>query len=195
MVAIGLNLPYLAFFHICTHAFFKAMLFLCSGLIIHSLNDEQDIRNIGGLQHALPMTTTCLSIGSFALIGTPFLAGFYSKDAIIEAASTSYVNFAALILTLVATAFTAIYSIRLIYFASIIEPRINPILACDENDNRVLNPLTRLALGSILAGILIFKVTLPSHPHIHTMPIYIKLTALIVTILAFIIAYELTKTF
>lgn len=195
IVAIGLNLPYLAFFHICTHAFFKAMLFLCSGLIIHSLNDEQDIRNMGGLQRALPMTTTCLSIGSFALIGTPFLAGFYSKDAIIEAASTSHVNFAALLLTLVATAFTAVYSIRLIYFASMMEPRVSPVLACDENDDRVLNPLTRLALGSILAGILIFKTTLPSFPHVHTIPMYIKLTALIVTILAFTIAYELTKTF
>nr|YP_010127240.1 NADH dehydrogenase subunit 5 [Rana uenoi]QPO84644.1 NADH dehydrogenase subunit 5 [Rana uenoi] len=194
MVAIGLNLPYLAFFHICTHAFFKAMLFLCSGLIIHSLNNEQDIRNMGGLQHALPTTTTCLSIGSFALMGTPFLAGFYSKDAIIEAASTSYVNFAALLLTLVATAFTAVYSMRLIYFASMMEPRMNPILTCNENDDRVLNSLTRLALGSILAGILIFKTTLPNHPHIHTMPMYMKLTALIITILAFTIAYELTKT-
>nr|UGO88979.1 NADH dehydrogenase subunit 5 [Rana wuyiensis] len=195
MVAIGLNLPYLAFFHICTHAFFKAMLFLCSGLIIHSLNDEQDIRNMGGLQRALPTTTTCLSIGSFALMGTPFLAGFYSKDAIIEAASTSHVNFAALLLTLAATAFTAVYSMRLIYFASMMEPRMNPVLACDENDPRVLNSLARLAFGSILAGILIFETTLPSHPHVHTMPMYMKLTALIVTVLAFAIAYELTKSF
>nr|YP_009423979.1 NADH dehydrogenase subunit 5 [Rana chaochiaoensis]ANW37047.1 NADH dehydrogenase subunit 5 [Rana chaochiaoensis] len=195
MVAIGLNLPYLAFFHMCTHAFFKAMLFLCSGLIIHSLNDEQDIRNMGGLQTALPTTTTCLSIGSLALMGTPFLAGFYSKDAIIEAASTSYLNFAALLLTLAATAFTAVYSMRLINFASMMEPRMNPVLMCDENDPRILNPLARLAYGSILAGFVIFKTTLPSHPHIHTMPVYMKLTALIVTILAFIIAQELTKTF
>nr|YP_009228401.1 NADH dehydrogenase subunit 5 [Pelophylax bedriagae]AKQ19830.1 NADH dehydrogenase subunit 5 [Pelophylax bedriagae] len=195
MVAIGLNFPYLAFFHICTHAFFKAMLFLCSGLIIHSINDEQDIRKMGGLQQALPMTTTCLSIGSFALMGIPFLAGFYSKDAIIEAASTSYANSMALTLTLIATAFTAVYSMRLIYFASMLYPRTNPILLYDENDTRVLNSLTRLAVGSVLAGLLISNVTLPNHPIIHTMPAYMKLTALIITLLAFAIAYDLAKTF
>nr|NP_116777.1 NADH dehydrogenase subunit 5 [Pelophylax nigromaculatus]YP_001122923.1 NADH dehydrogenase subunit 5 [Pelophylax plancyi]ABM45885.1 NADH dehydrogenase subunit 5 [Pelophylax plancyi]BAB58997.1 NADH dehydrogenase subunit 5 [Pelophylax nigromaculatus] len=195
MVAIGLNFPYLAFFHICTHAFFKAMLFLCSGLIIHSINDEQDIRKMGGLQRALPMTTTCLSIGSLALMGIPFLAGFYSKDAIIEAAGTSYVNSMALVLTLVATAFTAVYSMRLIYFASMTYPRTSPMLLFDENDPRVLNSLSRLAVGSVLAGLLIFNVTLPNSPITHTMPPHMKLAALIITLLAFAVAYDLAKTF
>nr|YP_001165466.1 NADH dehydrogenase subunit 5 [Odorrana tormota]ABG77323.1 NADH dehydrogenase subunit 5 [Odorrana tormota] len=195
MVAIGLNMPYLAFFHITTHAFFKAMLFLCSGLIIHSINDEQDIRKMGGLQHALPMTTTCLSIGSLALMGTPFLAGFYSKDAIIEAASTSHINSMALLMTLVATAFTAVYSMRLIYFTTMTHARMTPVLLCDENDSRVLNPLTRLAIGTIAAGLLINNITLSNHPIIHSMPIYMKLTALIVTVAAFTIAYDLAKVF
>nr|YP_010568119.1 NADH dehydrogenase subunit 5 [Chalcorana labialis]UZC57513.1 NADH dehydrogenase subunit 5 [Chalcorana labialis] len=195
MVAIGLNLPHLAFFHICTHAFFKAMLFLCSGLIIHSLNDEQDIRKMGGLQYALPMATTCISIGSLALMGTPFLAGFYSKDAIIEAAGTSYVNSTALLLTLIATAFTAIYSMRLIYFASMTHPRTNPKLTYDENNPYVLNSLVRLTIGSLLAGFLLYQTMIPNHPLTHTMPDYTKLTALIITLLAFITAYDLTKIF
>nr|YP_009382750.1 NADH dehydrogenase subunit 5 [Odorrana wuchuanensis]AOR39634.1 NADH dehydrogenase subunit 5 [Odorrana wuchuanensis] len=195
MVAIGLDLPYLAFFHISTHAFFKAMLFLCSGLIIHSISDEQDIRKMGGLQHALPMTTTCLSIGSLALMGTPFLAGFYSKDAIIEAANTSNINSMALLLTLIATAFTAVYSMRLIYFTSLMHARMSPILLCDENDSRVLNPLARLAAGTIMAGLLISNITLSNYPLTHSMPTYMKLAAIIITIIAFAIAYDLTKVF
>nr|USF12343.1 NADH dehydrogenase subunit 5 [Hirundo rustica gutturalis]USF12356.1 NADH dehydrogenase subunit 5 [Hirundo rustica gutturalis]USF12369.1 NADH dehydrogenase subunit 5 [Hirundo rustica gutturalis] len=193
MVTIGLNLPQLAFLHISTHAFFKAMLFLCSGSIIHNLNGEQDIRKMGGLQKMLPTTTSCLTIGNLALMGTPFLAGFYSKDQIIESLNTSYLNAWALLLTLLATTFTAAYTIRMTVLVQTGFTRIPPLTPMNENNPAITSPLTRLALGSITAGFIITSYIPPAKTPPMTMPLSIKITALVVTALGIAIALEISK--
>nr|YP_008993048.1 NADH dehydrogenase subunit 5 [Zebrias quagga]AFB71231.1 NADH dehydrogenase subunit 5 [Zebrias quagga] len=193
MVAIGLSQPQLAFLHICTHAFFKAMLFLCSGSVIHNLNDEQDIRKMGGMHHLTPFTSSCLTIGSLALTGTPFLAGFFSKDAIIESLGTGCLSAWALFLTLLATSFTAAYSLRLVFFTSMNFPRTATLHPLTESSIHMTNPIKRLAWGSIITGLLITTNLIPSKTQTLTLAPPLKQAALTVTILGLLAALELAQ--
>uniref|UniRef100_T1IE59 NADH:ubiquinone reductase (H(+)-translocating) n=1 Tax=Rhodnius prolixus TaxID=13249 RepID=T1IE59_RHOPR len=89
MSILFLGFPILAFLHLLTHAFFKALLFMCAGVIIHCINDSQDMRHIGGIINNLPFTCACFCISNLSLCGFPFIAGFYSKDIIIEIITSS----------------------------------------------------------------------------------------------------------
>nr|YP_009730922.1 NADH dehydrogenase subunit 5 [Darevskia parvula]QBA55819.1 NADH dehydrogenase subunit 5 [Darevskia parvula] len=192
MVTIGLNQPQLAFLHISTHAFFKAMLFLCSGAIIHNLNNEQDIRKMGGMQKMLPTTATCLTIGNLALTGTPFLSGFYSKDTIIETMNNSHLNAWALLLTLFATMLTATYSMRMTFYVQLNTPRTTTS-TMNETPPSLTNPLIRLAIGSLLTGLILMITILPTKPTPITMPTTMKLSAIIIAILGALFALQVAK--
>jgi NADH-quinone oxidoreductase subunit L len=154
-VAMGVGAYSVGMFHLFTHAFFKALLFLGSGSVIMAMHHEQDIRNMGGLRHKIPFTYWTMVIGTLALTGFPFTAGYFSKDAIIEAAYAGKNPFAiyAFLMTVVAAGLTAFYSWRLIYktFHGTPHDR-NHYEAARESPLVVLIPLGVLALGSIAAG-------------------------------------------
>lgn len=120
----GLSNYSLSLFHLTNHAFFKALLFLSAGSIIHALSDEQDIRKYGGLLKVLPFSYLMILIGSLSLMGIPFLTGFYSKDLIIEVSFISYLlnNGFVYWLSVITAFFTSIYSIRLIIFTFFVKP-------------------------------------------------------------------------
>lgn len=114
----GLSLYNLTFLHLANHAFFKALLFLSAGSLIHAFFDEQDMRRMGQLRKVLPFTYVCFLIGSLAIMGFPFLTGFYSKDLILEFAYSRFIidSLFVYFLSLISAVFTAIYSLRLIFF-------------------------------------------------------------------------------
>jgi NADH-quinone oxidoreductase subunit L len=116
-VALGVGAYAAGVFHLFTHAFFKALLFLGAGSVIHAMHHEQDMRNMGGLRRHIPFTSLMMTIGTLALIGFPFTAGYYSKDAIIEAAymSTRPGHVLAFLATVIAAFFTSFYSWRLFF--------------------------------------------------------------------------------
>nr|NP_008391.1 NADH dehydrogenase subunit 5 [Florometra serratissima]AAD05082.1 NADH dehydrogenase subunit 5 [Florometra serratissima] len=177
VVSIGLGSYIIAFFHICTHAFFKAMLFLCSGSIIHSLNNEQDIRKMGGLFFLLPVTSSCILLGSLALVGTPFLAGFYSKDLILELGLISFSNFFGIFLAFLSSIFTVIYSFRIIIYCFLYPMTGNSILPISEENLNLTSSIFRLGLGTILSGWFFCSYVFPSV--IFVLPFYLKIIALL----------------
>jgi NADH-quinone oxidoreductase subunit L len=154
-VAMGVGAYSVGMFHLFTHAFFKALLFLCSGSVIIAMHHEQDIRNMGGLWRKLPFTYATMVIGTLALIGFPLTAGYFSKDAIIESALVANSPMASygFVLTLAAAALTAFYSWRLIFKTFHGEPHDRAHYeAAHETSKTMLVPLALLAIGSIAAG-------------------------------------------
>src|SRR6202034_3308616 len=154
-VAMGVGAYSVGMFHLFTHAFFKALLFLGSGSVIIAMHHEQDIRNMGGLWRKIPFTYATMIVGTLALTGFPLTAGFFSKDAIIEAAAVSTNPMATYgyIMTVAAAALTSFYSWRLIFKTFHGEPHDHHHYEeAHESPKVMLVPLALLAIGSIAAG-------------------------------------------
>ena len=158
--SLGLGAYGAGIFHLFTHAFFKALLFLGAGSVIHAMHHEQDMRNMGGLRGKIPVTFAMMTIGTLALtgVGIPHsvgLAGFYSKDAIIEAAYAAHTPYNAIFWTLVFVAFlTSFYSWRLVFMTFFQSPRGDHHAhdEAHESPQVMLIPLYVLALGAVVAG-------------------------------------------
>ena len=154
-VAMGAGAYSVGMFHLFTHAFFKALLFLGSGSVIYAMHHEQDIRNMGGLKDRIPFTYLVMVVGTLALTGFPLTAGYFSKDAIIESAFVSHNPFAfyGFLMTVVAAGLTSFYSWRLIFKTFHGEPHDHHHYeAAHEAPLWMLIPIGILAAGSILAG-------------------------------------------
>ncbi|PZV35190.1 NADH-quinone oxidoreductase subunit L [Mesorhizobium kowhaii] len=217
-VALGLGAYGAAIFHLFTHAFFKALLFLGSGSVIHAVSDEQDMRKMGGLRKLIPTTYWMMVIGTLALtgVGIPVTvigtAGFFSKDAIIESAFAGHNSVAALafVLLVIAACFTSFYSWRLIFMTFHGKPRASHEVMhhVHESPPVMLVPLFILAAGALFAGIIFHNAfigegyaefwkaslfTLPNNHilhEIHELPLWVELAPFIAMLIGFAIAWK-----
>jgi NADH-ubiquinone oxidoreductase chain 5 len=217
VMAIGLSQYNVALFHTVNHAFFKALLFLAAGAVIHSFSDQQDVRRMGGLIKFLPFTYSVILVGTLSLLATPFLTGFYSKDLIIELAygQYTYSGIYAFILGSITAGITAFYSFRLISLVFLTTPNGHKqsYLNSHESDLFVIIPFIIFSLFSIFFGYLlsdvfvgvgsdIFENSLFIHPnHINlieaefSINLWIKLLPSILSILGATLALILYNKF
>src|SRR6187401_2861381 len=210
-VAMGAGAYSVGMYHLFTHAFFKALLFLGSGSVIHAMHHEQDIRNMGGLWSRIPFTAIVMVIGTLALTGFPLTAGYFSKDAIIEAAFVSHNPFAfyAFAMTVVAAGLTSFYSWRLIFKTFHGAPHDHHHYeGTHESPKVMLIPLGFLAAGSVLAG-LPFKEIFAGHgvegffresltfaktnhvlEEMHHVPLQVGVLPTVMMVIGFVIAWQ-----
>ena len=204
--ACGVSAYSAGMFHLMTHAFFKALLFLGAGSIIHALSDEQDIRKMGGLAKALPYTCIAMWIGSLALAGLPPFAGFFSKDIILEAAwgHHSSLGYLAFYLGLIAAFLTALYSWKILFMVFHGKAR-SDISKAHESPLYILIPLSILSVGAIISGWIGYVMVdthhdfwqgsiliLDSHKALvnaHHVPLLVKLSPIIVALLGIYFAW------
>lgn len=182
----------LAFFHLLTHALFKALLFICAGAIIHNMNNCQDIRLIGSLRLIMPLTSSCFNVANLALCGIPFLAGFYSKDLILEIVRLSYVNIFSFFLYFFSTGLTVCYSFRLVYYTITGDSNFSSLNILNDEGWVILKSIIGLLILRIFGGRILRWLIFPS-PIVIVLPGYLKLLTLFVCILGGLLGYLISR--
>nr|YP_007374658.1 NADH dehydrogenase subunit 5 [Sirthenea flavipes]ADU58104.1 NADH dehydrogenase subunit 5 [Sirthenea flavipes] len=190
MSSLFMGFSLMSFFHLLTHAFFKALLFLCAGLMIHCMSDSQDIRHMGGMINHLPFTCSCFVISNLSLCGFPFLAGFYSKDIILEMMMMSSYNFFVFFIFFVSVGLTVSYSMRLIYYCLSFNMNVYVCQSYSE-DTLMMKSMILLTFLSIVGGSMLSWL-LFSSPDLIFMPLYLKVLSLFFILFGGWLGYELS---
>nr|AII41677.1 NADH dehydrogenase subunit 5 [Pedetontinus luanchuanensis] len=179
MGILSLGYPLLAFFHLLTHAMFKALLFLCAGAIIHSSKDWQDIRSMGSMSMMMPLTSSCFNIANLALCGMPFLSGFYSKDLILEVLEMKLLNSFNFILFFISTGLTVCYSFRLVFYSMMSEFNMSNCFSMSDESIKMSWPMLFLTFMAIMVGSMLNWLMFSSIEMI-CLPYYLKMLTLFV---------------
>nr|QNV49144.1 NADH dehydrogenase subunit 5 [Drino sp. PH-2020] len=182
----------LAFFHLLSHALFKALLFMCAGAIIHNMNNNQDIRLMGSLSLMMPLTSSCFNVANLALCGLPFLAGFYSKDLILEMVCLSYMNNLSFFLFFFSTGLTVCYSFRLVYYTMSSNSNFSSLNLLNDESWIMLKSMLNLLIMSIFGGSLLNWLIFPT-PIFIMLPYYLKLLTLFVCLVGGIFGYLISN--
>nr|UKU07886.1 NADH dehydrogenase subunit 5 [Oncomelania hupensis hupensis]BBB55856.1 NADH dehydrogenase subunit 5 [Oncomelania hupensis hupensis] len=188
MMSLGMGMVSLSLFHLYTHALFKALLFLCAGMIIHNSSNYQDIRSMGLISKQAPLTVACLNIANLSLCGAPFLSGFYSKDLILETSLANPTSSLMILLIFLATGMTAAYSLRLSFCSLWGSMKNNSLHTKIEKDPYVNWATTTLTLAAIFAGSLLQSVFLEFSPQLFILPPFHKALTIVVIVMGLFIS-------
>nr|YP_010419938.1 NADH dehydrogenase subunit 5 [Anopheles moucheti] len=192
MSILSMGFYKLAFFHLLTHALFKALLFMCAGSIIHNMKNSQDIRMMGSLSMSMPLTCSCFNVANLALCGMPFLAGFYSKDLILEMVMLSYVNIFVFFLFFFSTGLTVCYSFRLCYYSMTGDFNSSSLHPLNDSGWIMLFSICFLMIMAVIGGSLLSWLMF-FNPMMICLPLEMKLLTLFVCLLGGMIGYLLSN--
>nr|ALY11323.1 NADH dehydrogenase subunit 5 [Tambocerus sp. PY-2015] len=191
MSSLFLGLVELAFFHLLTHAMFKSLLFLCSGIIIHLMSGCQDIRSMGSICLSMPMTCSCFNISNLALCGIPFLSGFYSKDLIIEFSEFGGLSLMVFMMVFISLSLTSFYSMRLFYYSVLTRYSFNSFSSLFDSIYYMKYSVIMLALVSVMFGSLFMWISNMDLMFL-MFPTYLSILTLLMVMTGLLLSYEMS---